>query len=248
AAKVGELLPALDNVVEEVVELADEAVGAGPEHVEPRLELVDLVLDAAVAVLALLLAGARRHGALHLLVRRLHGGARAPELVHPDAPPRRAGATVGVGLLRHPLLQHCDGRHEPAGVRGAIRGARPRCGGGAGDGAGGEDEEQQRAGVVQRVEQAAEAVEAAQPGVRGAQQQPLVELQRQRRDPRLRQRTVLLLRRHGLPPRRRDRPHHLHRSNPGEWREGKGPGASHPWRPQHKTRQRNTARRRQGRP
>uniref|UniRef100_A0A0A9D770 Uncharacterized protein n=1 Tax=Arundo donax TaxID=35708 RepID=A0A0A9D770_ARUDO len=203
AAKVGELLPALDNVVEEVVELAHQALGAGAEHVQPRLEILNLVLDAAVLALA-----ARRSGKLHLLPRGLQGVARAPELAHPD-PPRAGGV---LGLLRHPLLQHCDGRHEAAaaGVRATAR-ALHRAGarGGAGDGAPGEDEQEQRARVVQRVEEPPEAVEAGEPRVRGAQQQPLVELQRQRGDPRIRERAVLLLRGHGLPSRRRDRPHHL---------------------------------------
>jgi hypothetical protein len=206
AAQVGELLPALDNVVQEVVQLAHQAIGAGPEHVQPRLQLLHLVLDSASAAAALALAS-RRRGALHLLPRRLHGGARAPELTHPDA--RRGAGPVGLGLLRQPLLQHCDGRSET--VRAGVVGAGARAAGrrGAGDRAAGQDEQEERARVVQRVQEPPEAVEAGEPRVRGAQQQTLVEVQRQRRDPRVRQRAVLLLRGHGLPPRHGDRPHHL---------------------------------------
>jgi hypothetical protein len=204
AAQVGELLPSLHNVVQEVVQLAHQAIGAGPEHMQPRLELLHLVLHDTAA---LALATRCRGGALHLFPRRLHGGARAPELAHPDPGRARPVGLSVSGLLRQPLLQHHDGRHE-AGP-GVVRAARAAGRGGARDGAAGEDEQEERARVVERVQQPPEAVEARKPRVRRAQQQPLVELQRERRDPRVRQRAVLLLRGHGLPPRHGDRPHHL---------------------------------------
>lgn len=212
AAEVREHLPALNNLVEEVVELDDEALGSRSQHPDPTIDdlgsLGDLV---AVAVAP--------HGddPVKVLLEAVDGGPGLAELVHHDAcctcGTRVVAAATkdGVHLLGDAVAQARHGGDVARGggaevlVGGGSGGSSRRSSseevGEAGDSAGDEEDEEERGGVAEGVEDAAEAVEGVELEVpRGAG----VEEEGRRVEPGVGEGAVVLLESRGVAPGRVD--------------------------------------------
>ncbi|CAL5009401.1 unnamed protein product [Urochloa decumbens] len=200
AAEVGEHLPSLDDLVEEVVELDDEALGSRSQHGNPAIDDLCSLRDVIVVAVA-----AHGYGPVKVLLEAVDGGLCLAELVHHDA---CSGVGVaanndGVHLLGDVLAQACHGCNVTRGTELLVGGGsgtrRAACGevGEAGDGSGDEEDKEEGAGVAECIEDAAEAVEGVELELeRGAG----VEEERRRVEPGVSEGAVVLLEAGGVAP------------------------------------------------
>lgn len=165
AAEVGEHLPALDNVIEQVVELGDDGLGAGAEHGEAAFDEVGPLGH----VLAVGVAGAGGDDPVEVGLEAVDGGPGLAELVHQDAV--GGGGGEGAHLLGDAVAEASHG----GGVAGCGGQGKGSAGGdevvgeAGGDGGREEDGEEEGGGVAEGVEEGAEAVEGVEVEVpRGA--------------------------------------------------------------------------------
>lgn len=169
AAEVGEHLPALDDLVEEVVELDDEALGSRSQHPNPAIDDLGSLGDLVVVAVA-------PHGddPVKVLLEAVDGCPGLAELVHHDACSRcrvvvatTAATKDGVHLLGDAVSQARHGGDVARGgaevlVGGGSGSRRSEEVGETGDGAGDEEDEEEGGGVAEGVEDSAEPVEGVE--------------------------------------------------------------------------------------